>query len=103
LTVNWFKSISAWRDEPWWDRHQVNVAGWLKMPGLSLEAQAEANFNLLQKELQHLTLQVLYDYQCLVIKAGFMYFQYRSEVVPILSVTLGDISGSQGFLGNPRL
>jgi LPS-assembly protein len=103
LTINWFKSISAWLDEPWWDRHQINVTGTLKVPGLSLEAQAEANFNLLQKELQHLAFQVLYDYQCLVIKAGFMYFQYRSEIVPILRVTLGDIGGSGDFLGNPRL
>jgi LPS-assembly protein len=103
MTVNWFKSTSAWLDEPWWDRHQINVAGTLKVPGLSLEAQAEANFNLLQKELQHLAFQVLYDYQCLVIKAGFMYFQYRSEIVPILRVTLGDIGGSGDFLGNPRL
>jgi LPS-assembly protein len=103
LTVNWFKSISVWLDEPWWDRHQINVAGTLKVPGLSLEAQAEANFNLLQKELQHLAFQVLYDYQCLVIKAGFMYFQYRSEIVPILRVTVGDIGNSGDFLGNPRL
>jgi hypothetical protein len=73
------------------------------VPGLSLQAQAEANFNLLQKELQHLAFQVLYDYQCLVIKAGFMYFQYRSEIVPILRVILGNIGGSGDFLGNPRL
>ena len=103
LTVNWFKSISVWLDEPWWDRHQINVAGTLKVPGLSLQAQAEANFNLLQRELQHLAFQVLYDYQCLVIKAGFMYFQYRSEIVPILRVTVGDIGNSGDFLGNPRL
>ena len=103
MTVNWFKSISVWQGESWWDRHQINVAGTLKVPGLSLEAQVEANFNLLQKELQHLAFQVLYDYQCLVIKAGFMYFQYRSEIVPILRVTLGDIGNSGDFLGNPRL
>jgi LPS-assembly protein len=103
MTVNWFKSISTWLDDPTWDRHQINVAGTLKVPRLSLEAQAEVNINLLQKELQHLAFQVLYDYQCLVIKAGFMYFQYRSEIVPILRVTLGDISGSEDFLGNPRL
>jgi hypothetical protein len=102
LSVNWFKSISVWLDEPWWDRHQANVSGWFKFPRLGLEAQAEVNVNLLERELQHMTLQLLYDYQCLVIKAGFMYFQYRSEIVPIIRVTLGGISGSEGFLANPR-
>jgi lipopolysaccharide assembly outer membrane protein LptD (OstA) len=103
MTVNWFKSTSGWVNDPSWDRHQINVAGTLNVPRLSLKAQAEVNINLLQKELQHLAFQVLYDYQCLVIKAGFMYFQYRSEIVPILRVSLGDIGGSEDFLANPRL
>jgi len=102
LSLNWFKSISVWQDEPWWDRHQANLSGRFKFPRLGLEAQTDVNFNLLRRELQHMTFQLLYDYQCLVIRAGFMYFQYRSEIVPIIRVTLGGLSGSEGFLNNPR-
>lgn len=102
LSLNWFKSVSVWQDEPWWDRHQANLTGRFKFPRLGLEAQAEVNVNLLRKELQHLAFQLKYDYQCLVIHAGFMYFQYRSEIVPIIRVILGGLEGSEGFLANPR-
>ncbi|MBM3284383.1 MAG: LPS-assembly protein LptD [Candidatus Aminicenantes bacterium] len=103
FSVIWFKSVTVWYQDAWWNREQINVSGRFNLPRLRIQAQAEVNFNVLERTLQHMTLQLLYDYQCLIIRGGLMYFQIRREIVPIIQVTLGGIGSSEGFLNNPRL
>jgi len=107
LHVSWFKSINAWSlgGESYyyslWDRHQINFFGGLKIPKWSLEAQGEADFNIVEKKMLYLAGSVAYRYQCLDLRAEMRvyYFRERPETQFRISFGLGNIGKSTDFLG----
>lgn len=101
LNVNWFKSLSVWRNEEYWNRHQVNVFGGLKLPRLNLELQGEADYNVMDKSLLYAGLTFVYHYQCVNIQGYVKLFNYRQmkDIEYSVSLGLGGISPSADFLG----
>ncbi len=107
LHVSWFKSINAWSldgegiNYSPWDRHQINFYGGLKIPQWSLEAQGEADFNIVERKMLYLAASVAYHYQCLDLRAEMRvyYFRERPETQFRVSFGLGNIGKTTDFLG----
>jgi len=101
LNVNWFKSLSVWRNEEYWNRHQINVFGGLKLPRLNLDILGEADYNVMDKSLLYAGLTFVYHYQCVNIQGYVRLFNYREkrDVEYSVSLGLGGISYSSDFLG----
>jgi LPS-assembly protein len=101
LNVNWFKSISPWNYEVFWNRHQVNFFGGFKLPGLNLEGQGEVDYNISRKELLYAAASLVYHYQCVDFDADIRVFNFRQQrdVQYSFSIGLGNIGKSMDFLG----
>jgi hypothetical protein len=101
LRVNWYKSINPYYENVWWNRHQVSFFGGLKIPELSLEAQAETNFNIQEGKMLYSALAVVYNYQCLDFRVELkvFYFREKPETQFLFSFGLGNIGKSIDFLG----
>jgi hypothetical protein len=101
LRVNWYKSINPYYENVWWNRHQVSFFGGLKIPELSLEAQAETNFNIQEGEMLYSALALVYNYQCLDFRVELkvFYFREKPETQFLFSFGLGNIGKSLDFLG----
>lgn len=101
LRVNWYKSINPYAVDVFWNRHQISFFSGVKIPRLSLEAQAEVDFNIEERELLYLASALVYHYQCLDFKADMrvFYFREKPEVQFRISFGLGNIGKTTDFLG----
>jgi len=101
LRVNWYKSVNPYDENVWWNRHQVSFFGGLKIPELSLEAQAETNFNIQEGKMLYSALALVYNYQCLDFRVELkvFYFREKPETQFLFSFGLGNIGKSIDFLG----
>ncbi len=102
LRVNWYKSINPYMEKGYLgNRHQISFFGGLKIPELSLEAQAEVNYNIQEREMLHSALALVYNYQCLDFRLELkvFYFREKPETQFLFSFGLGNIGKSTDFLG----
>ena len=106
LRVNWYKSVNLyvegmWWDRYLWDRHQISFFGGLKIPELSLEAQAEVDYNIQERKMLYSALALVYNYQCFDFRVELkvFYFREKPETQFLFSFGLGNIGKSIDFLG----
>jgi len=101
LRVNWYKSINPYYEGVWWNRHQIGFFAGLKVPELSLEAQAETDFNIQEGKMLYSALALVYNYQCLDFRVELkvFYFREKPETQFMFSFGLGNIGKSIDFLG----
>jgi LPS-assembly protein len=100
LKINWYKSINPYITNLLYARHQISFYGGLKIPKLSLEAQAQMDFNIQKKELLYSALTLIYHYQCLDFQADVrvFYFRQKPELQFNFSFGLGNIGKTTRFL-----
>ena len=106
LSLNWFKSRNAWTPGvdpsllPFYNRHQVGLLGGVRIPRLSLDLQAEADFNIQERKLLYTGGRLTYHYQCIdfLVDVRVYYFRARPETQVRFSVGLGAIGKSLGLL-----
>ena len=77
--INWYKSINPYIKNVLYDRHQIGFYSGLKIPSLNLEAIAEIDFNIEEWELLYSAFAVVFNYQCLDIRADMRVFYFREE------------------------
>jgi len=103
LRVNWYKSVNPYFEKEYLgNRHQISFFGGLKIPRLSLDALAEIDFNIQEKEMQYSALAVVYHYQCIdfIVEVKIFNFRYdKPEVQFLFSFELGNIGKTVNFLG----
>jgi hypothetical protein len=101
LRINWYKSTDPFREVVAFSRHQINLYGGFKIPGLPLETTAELDYNILEKELLYSALAMVYHYQCIDFKADLriFYFRDKPEAQFSFSLELGNIGRTNDFLG----
>ncbi|MEA2005360.1 MAG: LPS assembly protein LptD, partial [Acidobacteriota bacterium] len=102
LRLNWYKSINPYyKKSIIGNRHQISFFGGLKIPQLSLEAQAQMDFNIKNKEMLYSGFLLIYHYQCLDFSADFrvFYFREKPEVQFRINFGLGNIGKTTDFLG----
>jgi LPS-assembly protein len=106
LSLTWFKSRNAWITGvdpaliPFYDRHQLGLFGGLRLPRISLDIQADADYNIRERKLLYTGCRVTYHIQCLDLQADLRvyYFRARPETQFRFSVGLGAIGRSLGLL-----
>ncbi|NIM58480.1 MAG: LPS assembly protein LptD, partial [Candidatus Aminicenantes bacterium] len=101
LRVNWYKSVNPYIEGTFADRHQISFFGGLKIPELSLEAQAETDFNIQEGKMLYSAFAVVYNYQCLDFRVELkvFYFREKPETQFMFSFGLGNIGKTIDFLG----
>ncbi|MFO7732298.1 MAG: LPS assembly protein LptD [Candidatus Aminicenantes bacterium] len=106
LSLSWFKSRNAWIPgvDPdlvtYYNRNQIGLFGGARLPRLSLDVQANVDFNLQESKLLYTGGRVTYHYQCIdfVVDVGVYYYRSQPEVQLRFSLGLGAIGRSLGFL-----
>jgi LPS-assembly protein len=101
LRVNWYKSVNPYDENVLWNRHQIGFFAGLKLPELSLETQAEADFNIQEGKMLYSALALVYNYQCLDFRfeLKIFYFREKPETQFLFSFGLGNIGKTIDFLG----
>lgn len=101
LKVNWFKSINPYQEEARLSRHQIGLYGGIKIPRWGLEAQAELDFNIIEKQMLYSALGLVYHYQCIDFKGELkiFYFRDKPEAQFRFTLGLGNIGRTTDFLG----
>lgn len=107
VTLTWFKSRNAWvaGADPeliaLYNRDQVGALGGVRLPGLDLDLQLEADYNIKDRKLLYTGAQATYHYQCLDILVDVRAFTYRAkaDTQVRVSVGLGSIGRTLDFLG----
>jgi len=107
LRVNWYKSINPYIKNVLHDRHQVGFYSGLKIPSLNLEAIAEIDFNIEEMELLYSAFALVFNYQCIDIRADARVFYFRDiyytnqkpELQFRITIGLGNIGKTTDFLG----
>lgn len=107
LTVSWFSSRNSWVTgiDPaliaLYNRDQVGVFGGVRLPGLSLDLQLEADYNIKERRLLYTGAQATYHYQCLdvLVDVRVFYFRDRPDTQVRVSLGLGTIGKTLDFLG----
>jgi LPS-assembly protein len=107
LTVSWFKSRNAWITgiDPAllaiYDRAQVGAFGGVRLPGIGVDLQVEADYNIKDGKLLYTGGQLTYHYQCLDVLVDVRAFYYRvpADVQVRFSLGLGAIGKTLDFLG----
>ncbi|MFW6123905.1 MAG: LPS-assembly protein LptD [Acidobacteriota bacterium] len=101
LRINWYKSVNPYRESSLINRHQVSFFGGGKIPKLSLEANAEVDYNIREKKLLYSAFSLIYHYQCLNFGADLriFYFRDKPEIQFGFSLELGGIGKTEDFLG----
>jgi len=99
LSINWYKSINPYYEGVTYSRHQIGLYGGIKIPRLSLETEAEMDYNIQEKELLYTGLALVYNYQCIDIRVEVkvFYFRERPETQFNISFGLGNIGKTTGF------
>ncbi len=107
LTVNWFLSRNSWITgvDPaliaLYNRDQVGAFGGLRLPGLDLDLQIEADYNIKDRKLLYTGVQATYHYQCVdfLVDVRVFYFRDRPDTQVRVSLGLGSIGKTLDFLG----
>jgi len=101
LRVNWYKSINPYVEDVLWDRHQISVFAGIKIPKLSVEFQAESDFNIQEMQMLYSAFALVYRYQCLDFRADLriFYFREKPETQFRITIGLGNIGKTTDFLG----
>jgi LPS-assembly protein len=101
LRINWYKSKNPYVGEARLARHQIGVFGGIKIPRLALEAQADLDFNIIERQMLYSALILVYHYQCLDFKGELkiFYFRDKPEAQFRISFGLGNIGKSTDVLG----
>ncbi len=101
LRVNWYKSVNPYRTETVWTRHQISVYGGGVIEPLSLEARAQIDYNIQERELLYSALTLEYHYQCIdfLVDVRIFYFREKPEVQFSFSFGLGNIGKTTDFMG----
>lgn len=105
--INWYKSINPYIKNVLYDRHQIGFYSGLKIPRLNLEAIAEIDFNIEEWELLYSAFAVVFNYQCIDIRADMRVFYFRDiyysnqkpEMQFRITIGLGNIGKTTDFLG----
>lgn len=101
LRVSWFRRIDPYTESAGSKRQQINGFAGVKIPALSLEAQGEISYNILERKMLYSGLNFVYHYQCLVFGCEIKVFHFREE--PELQIRfsfgLGNIGKTIDFLG----
>ncbi|OGD13476.1 MAG: hypothetical protein A2V76_03685 [Candidatus Aminicenantes bacterium RBG_16_63_14] len=107
LTMSWFSSRNSWVTgvDPaliaLYNRDQVGAFGGLRLPGLALDLQLEADYNIKERRLLYTGAQVTYHYQCVdvLVDVRVFYFRDRPDTQIRVSLGLGAIGKTLDFLG----
>jgi LPS-assembly protein len=101
LRVSWYKSVSPYAEFSRMRRHQIGLYGGAKIPSLSLEAQFDLDFNILEGEMLYSAVSLVYHYQCIDFKGELkiFYFRDKPETQFRLSFELGNIGKTNDLLG----
>ena len=103
--INWYRSINPYYRSILSDRNQISFYGGVNIPKLALRAEAAVDYNILQKELLYSAFVLVYQYQCLDIKAScrIFYFRETPEVQFRITFGLGNVGKTTDFLGGMEL
>lgn len=107
ITLTWLTSRNSWVAgiDPaliaLYDRDQVGAFGGLRLPGLSLDLQLEADYNIERRKLLYTGAQATFHYQCLdvLVDVRVFYYRERPDTQVRLSLGLGSIGRTLDFLG----
>jgi lipopolysaccharide assembly outer membrane protein LptD (OstA) len=107
LTLTWFTSRNSWVTgvDPaliaLYNRDQVGAFGGLRLPGLDLDLQLEADYNIKDRKLLYTGAQATYHYQCvdILVDVRVFYFRDRPDTQVRVSLGLGSIGKTLDFLG----
>lgn len=101
LNVSWYKSSNPFYTSAFYDRHQVSLAGGAKIAALNLDALAEIDYNISDRQMMYSGASLVYHYQCLDFKADvrIYYFRETPEFQIKFSLGLGNIGKTTDFLG----
>jgi LPS-assembly protein len=107
LTLTWFSSRNSWVTgiDPaliaLYNRDQVGAFGGIRLPGLSLDLQLEADYNIKESKLLYTGAQATYHYQCVdvLVDVRVFYYRDRPDTQVRVSLGLGSIGKTLDFLG----
>jgi len=101
LKINWYKSESPYIKSLLWARHQIGIYGGAKIPKLSLEAQFDLDFNIIEGQMLYSAVALVYHYQCIDFKGELkiFYFRDKPETQFRFSFVLGNIGRTADLLG----
>jgi lipopolysaccharide assembly outer membrane protein LptD (OstA) len=101
LNVNWYKSTNPFYTGALYNRHQVSLSGGAKIAPLNLDARAEIDYNVSDKQMMYSAGSLVYHYQCLDFKvdARIYFFRDKPEYQIKFSLGLGNIGKTTDFLG----
>ncbi|MGB8959762.1 MAG: LPS assembly protein LptD [Candidatus Aminicenantales bacterium] len=107
LTVSWFTSRNSWITgvDPQlialYNRDQIGAFTGLRLPGLDLDLQLEADYNIKDRKLLYTGAQLTYHYQCvdILVDVRAFYFRARPDTQVRVSLGLGSIGKTLDFLG----
>jgi len=107
ITLTWLTSRNSWVAgiDPaliaLYDRDQVGAFGGVRLPGLSLDLQLEADYNIERRKLLYTGAQATFHYQCLdvLVDVRVFYYRERPDTQVRLSLGLGSIGRTLDFLG----
>ena len=101
LKINWYKSESPYIQSLLWARHQIGLYGGAKIPKLSLEAQFDLDFNIIEGQMLYSAVALVYHYQCIDFKGELkiFYFRDKPETQFRFSFELGNIGKTNDLLG----
>ncbi|MCX6573689.1 MAG: LPS assembly protein LptD [Candidatus Aminicenantes bacterium] len=107
LTLSWFKSRNSWIAgiDPaliaLYNRDQIGAFGGFRLPGIGVDLQLEADYNIKDAKLLYTGGQLTYHYQCLDFLVDLRVFYYRvpADVQVRFSLGLGAIGKTLDFLG----
>ncbi len=101
LRMNWYKSLNPYFEFARMRRHQIGVFCGAKIPQLSMEAQFDFDFNILEREMLYSAVTLVYHYQCIDFKGELkiFYFRDKPEAQFRFSFELGNIGKTTDLLG----
>lgn len=107
LTLSWFSSRNSWVTgvDPalvaLYNRDQVGAFGGVRLPGLALDLQLEADYNIKERKLLYTGAQATYHYQCvdILVDIRVYYYRDRPDTQVRISLGLGAIGKTLDFLG----
>jgi len=101
LNISWYKSTNPYYKNIYYDRHQISLAGGAKIAPLNLDARAEIDYNVSDKQMMYSAASLVYHYQCLDFKADvrIYFFRDKPEFQIKFSLGLGNIGKTTDFLG----
>ena len=73
----------------------------MRLPGLDLDLQLEADYNIQDRKLLYTGAQLTYHYQCIdiLVDVRAFYFRARPDTQVRVSLGLGSIGKTLDFLG----